>query len=129
MHFDTILKTLFQSSRLRLLESLTEAPVREWINVEMPNTRMNKLDLVAWLTDGRLYHLELQSGNDKEMAQRMLERLVFSFENATAFHSVQHLFYVGSRQLTVNARQSDVPLPDYRHERSGVGSLSAKPGD
>jgi hypothetical protein len=34
-----------------LLESLTEAPVREWINVEIPNARMNKLDLVAWLTD------------------------------------------------------------------------------
>jgi hypothetical protein len=35
-----------------LLESLTEAPVREWINVEIPNARMIKLDLVAWLTDG-----------------------------------------------------------------------------
>ena len=34
---------------------------------------MNKLDLVAWLTDGRLYHLELQSGNDRTMAWRMLE--------------------------------------------------------
>ena len=73
MHFDTILKTLFQASCLRLLESLTTAPVREWINVEIPSARMNKLDLVAWLTDGRLYHLELQSGNDPEMAPRMLE--------------------------------------------------------
>src|SRR5437867_3916011 len=73
MRFDTILKTLFQSSRLRLLESLTHASVREWINVEIPNARMNKLDLVAWLTDDRLYHLELQSGNDADMARRMVE--------------------------------------------------------
>jgi len=111
-----------------LLESLTEAPVREWINVEIPNARMIKLDLVAWLTDGACTSGTTKR-KDKEMAQRMLERLVFSFENATAFHSVQHVFYVSSRQLTMNARQSDVPLPDYRHERSGVGSLSAKPGD
>ena len=67
MHFDTILKSLLQSSCLRLLKSLTGAPVREWINVEIPNARMSKLDLVAWLTDGRLYHLELQSGNDPEI--------------------------------------------------------------
>jgi hypothetical protein len=44
MHLDTNLKTLFQSSRLRLLESLTGVPVREWLNVEIPNFRMSKLD-------------------------------------------------------------------------------------
>jgi hypothetical protein len=61
MRFDTMLKTLFQSSGLLLLDLLTDAPIREWINV------------VAWLADGRLYHLELQSGNDSNMAPRMLE--------------------------------------------------------
>jgi hypothetical protein len=35
MHFDTILKTLFQSSQLLLLESLTDAPIREWIACEL----------------------------------------------------------------------------------------------
>jgi len=35
MRFDTILETVFQSSRL-LLESLTDAPIRKWINVEIP---------------------------------------------------------------------------------------------
>jgi len=34
---------------------------------------MRKLDLVAWLADGHLYHLELQSSNDAEMAKRMLD--------------------------------------------------------
>jgi len=56
MHFDTILKTLFQSSGFLLLELLTNAPIREWINVEIPKAQMNKLDLVAWLADGRLFH-------------------------------------------------------------------------
>jgi hypothetical protein len=73
MHFDTILKRLFQSSSLLLLELLTNAPVREWINVEIPKAQMNKVDLVAWLADGRLYHLELQSEDDANMAWRMLE--------------------------------------------------------
>jgi len=112
MHFDTILKTLFQSSRLRLLESLTEAPVREWINVEMPNTRMNKLDLVAWLTDGRLYHLELQSGNDKEMAQRMLEYYLLLWKRYSV-PPVQHLIYVGGKPLSMSG--------EIRHENLTFG--------
>jgi|SRR5882724_5350405 len=61
MQFDTILKTLFQSPNLALLELLTDAPVREWINVEIPKAQMNKLDLVAWLTNGCLYHLKRPS--------------------------------------------------------------------
>ena len=102
MHFDTILKTLFQSSRLRLLESLTGVPVREWINVEIPHVRMSKLDLVAWLTDGRLYHLELQSGNDSKMAHRMLDYYLLLWKRYGVI-PVQQLIYVGRRPLTMSA--------------------------
>lgn len=102
MRFDTILKSLFQSSRLRLLESLTGVPVREWINVEIPNVSMSKLDLVAWLTDGRLYHLELQSGNDSEMAQRMLEYYLLLWKRYGVI-PVQQLIYVGRRPLAMSA--------------------------
>ena len=105
MRFDTILKTLFQASTLRLLESLTNAPVREWINVEIPSARMNKLDLVAWLTDGRLYHLELQSGNDPEMAPRMLEYYLLLWKRY-GVRPLQQLIYVGLRPLKMNAKTS-----------------------
>src|SRR6266545_1982366 len=99
-HFDTVLKTLFQASSLWLLESLTKAPVREWINVEIPSARMNRLDLVAWLTDGRLYHLELQSGNDPEMAQRMLDYYLLLWKRYGVV-PVQQLVYVGRRPLAM----------------------------
>ena len=100
MHFDTTLKALFQASRLRLLESLTHAAVREWINVEIPNTRMSKLDLVAWLTDGRLYHLELQSGNDPDMARRMIEYYLLLWR-WYGVAPVQQLIYVGRQPLAM----------------------------
>src|SRR5882672_5414720 len=102
LRYDTILKTLFQSSRLRLLESLTHASVREWINVEIPNARMNKLDLVAWLTDGRLYHLELQSGNDADMARRMVEYYLLLWRRY-GVPPVQMLIYVGRRPMAMSA--------------------------
>jgi hypothetical protein len=101
MGFVTILKTLFQSSRLLLLESLTEAPVREWINVEMPKAEMSKLDLVAWLTDGRLYHVELQSGNDPNMPRRMWEYYLLLWKKYDV-PPVQQVIYVGDRPLTMS---------------------------
>src|SRR6266705_6787133 len=106
MRFDTILKTLFQSSGLLLLE-LTDAPIREWINVEIPKAQMNKLDLVAWLADGRLYHLELQSGNDPDMAWRMLE-YYFLLWRRYGVPPVQQVIYVGARPMAMSA--------DIRHE-------------
>ncbi len=102
MHFDTVLKTLFQSSRLLLLESLAGVPIREWINVELPKAQLNKLDLVAWLADGRLYHLELQSGNDPDMACRMLE-YYFLLWKRYSVPPVQQMIYVGGRPMTMGA--------------------------
>jgi len=83
MRFDTILKALFQSSRLRLPESLTHASVREWINVEILDARMNKLDLVAWLT-------------------RMVEYYLLLWRRH-GVPPVQMLIYVGRRPLAMSA--------------------------
>ncbi len=102
MHFDTVLKTLLQSSRLLLLESLAGVPIREWINVELPKAQLNKLDLVAWLADGRLYHLELQSGNDPDMACRMLEYYFLLWKRYNV-PPMQQMIYVGGRPMTMSA--------------------------
>src|SRR6266511_2113707 len=107
MRFDTILKTLFQSSSLLLLELLTHAPVREWINVEIPKAQMNKVDLVAWLADGRLYHLELQSENDPSMASRMLE-YYFLLWKRYGVPPVQQVIYVGAPPMAM--------VSDIQHE-------------
>src|SRR6185436_3995597 len=106
MQFDTILKSLFQNSHA--LESILKAPVREWINVEVPAPHMSKLDLVAWLSDGRLFHLELQSGNDSDMPRRMLEYYVLLWKRY-GVRPDQHLIYVGRRRLSMAG--------DIQHER------------
>ncbi|MBI3469924.1 MAG: hypothetical protein HY013_01040, partial [Candidatus Solibacter usitatus] len=72
-NFDRALKELLQSFGSGLTERLAGAPAREWINVELPQTLAPRVDLVAWLEDGSLFHLEFQSSNDAAMAERMLE--------------------------------------------------------
>src|SRR5258708_39583704 len=107
MRFDTILKALFQSSGLLPLELLTDAPILEWINVGIPKSQMSKVDLVAWLADGRLYHLELQCGNDSNMAPRMLE-YYFLLWKRYGVPPVQQVIYVGEPPMAMNT--------DIRHE-------------
>ena len=71
--FDGALKELFQSLGPTLIERLAGAPAREWLNVELPKTGARRVDLVAWLANGELFHLEFQSRNDEKMPLRMLE--------------------------------------------------------
>ena len=72
MRYDTTLKTLFQAPPPQLLQLLVGGQAHTMLTVEYPTVQMRRPDLVVRLTDGRLYHLELQSANDPAMPWRML---------------------------------------------------------
>jgi hypothetical protein len=64
MTYDITLKELFQQIPYRLVQTLTGCQVQETLTVEYPAVKVRRPDLVARLSDHRLYHLELQSCND-----------------------------------------------------------------
>jgi predicted transposase YdaD len=70
--FDRVLKDLFQTFGSTLIERLSGAPAREWVNVELTQTVAPRADLVARLETGELFQIEFQSGNDAAMPARML---------------------------------------------------------
>lgn len=71
--FDRALKELFQTAGTSLFERLGGASPRSWLNVEFAHTRAPRADLVAWLENDKLFHLEFQSSNDSRMSWRMLD--------------------------------------------------------
>lgn len=73
MKYDTTLKDLLWRGAPALLRQLVGVPAAELLPTEFPATRNRHPDLLARLTDGRLFHLELQSGPDERMPWRMLE--------------------------------------------------------
>ncbi|NJO18025.1 MAG: hypothetical protein HC877_20545 [Thioploca sp.] len=73
MKYDITLKTLLQKAPRRLLQMLVNSQPQEILTVEYPSVKDRRPDLVVRLTDGRLYHLELQTANDITMPQRMLD--------------------------------------------------------
>ena len=96
MKYDATLKELFQSPPQRLLELLSGGQAQDLLTVEYPSVQMRRPDLLVRLTDGRLYHLELQSSNDTDMAWRMLEYLVSIYRQFDQV-PLQQVLYVGDK--------------------------------
>jgi hypothetical protein len=74
MHeYDTILKRLLMRFSPAAASQLTGFEVRRWLNVELPELRNLRVDLLGETPGGGLFHIELQSRNDPDIARRMLE--------------------------------------------------------
>lgn len=98
VRFDEAIKEILQSTHLRLLEHLAGSTVRNWLNVELPQTRMRRIDLLADLANGQLFHLELQTRNDPNIGRRLLEyRLLI--EDALQREPEQMVLYVGWERM------------------------------
>ena len=72
MHeYDVTLKMLLRGSARMAFEALTGGAVEKWLDVELPKVQNPRMDLLGEMAGGELLHLELQSGNDAEMPERM----------------------------------------------------------
>lgn len=125
MRYDTTLKTLFQTPPQQLLHVLVGGEAREMLTVEYPSVRMRRPDLVVRLTDGRLYHLELQSDNDAAMPWRMLEYYGLLYQRYGQ-QPLQHVLYVGEPPMTLVAQMAHTALA-FRYEAIDVRTLDGQP--
>jgi len=71
------------------LRALTSVVVERWHNVELPEVRNLRVDLLGEGTDSRLIHVELQSNHDATMALRMMESAALRLLDA---RSIEKLF-------------------------------------
>lgn len=125
MRYDTTLKTLFQAPPQQLLHLLVGGEAREMLTVEYPSVRMRRPDLVVRLTDGRVYHLELQSDNDAAMPWRMLEYYGLLYQRYGR-QPLQHVLYVGEPPMTLVAQIAHTAL-SFRYEAIDVRTLDGQP--
>ena len=121
MRYDTTLKTLFLAPPPHLLQLLVGGQAHTMLTVEYPTVQMRRPDLVVRLTDGRLYHLELQSTNDPAMPWRMLEY----FSLLCQYYGqppLQQVLYVGEALLTMPARL-EYPTLAFQYELIDIRTL------
>ncbi|MFN7933585.1 MAG: hypothetical protein U0R19_09670 [Bryobacteraceae bacterium] len=76
--------------------------MRNWLNVELPQTQMRRIDLLADLENGSLFHLELQTRNDPQIGRRLLHyRLLI--EEALERIPEQMVLYIGWEKLRMES--------------------------
>src|ERR1051325_5017766 len=66
--YDGTLKLLLRKSAQVAVRHITGSPIQKWLDVELPDPRSLRLDLLGETADRSLVHLELQSSNDPAMA-------------------------------------------------------------
>ena len=98
MHeYDTALKSLLRRGTESLL-ALASVEVDRWHNVELPEVRNRRVDLLGETAAGGLIHIELQSTHDATMALRMMEYSSAVWRQFGRFPE-QVVLYVGEQPL------------------------------
>lgn len=96
--YDTALKSVIRRLSGSALLTLTGFAIERWHNVELPEVRTLRVDMVGETGNGSLVQLELQSTNDADMALRMAEYALAVYRHFRQFpHQV--VLYVGRAPL------------------------------
>ena len=105
MRYDATMKSILYSIASSLTPKLTGGarPVK-LLNVVFASVRSRIPDLVALLDDGRIFHLEVESGNDPLMPWRMLQYWLLLRERFPLLEIVQHVLYIGSPACSMTPR-------------------------
>ena len=111
MHqYDTTLKTvLMRQLRGSVLAEWMGFRVTKWLPTELPDVRTRQVDMLGRMPGGGLAHIELQSTNASDMAQRMAEYLLDIHRQHRAF-ARQLVLYVGEAPLRMSERLAS---PDF----------------
>ncbi len=101
MHdYDTTLKLLLRAPAQVALETLTGSPVHDWLNVELPEVRALRMDLLFKGADDGLVQIEFQKTNDPAMPLRMAEYSLATYRLFGRF-ARQFVLYVGDAPLSM----------------------------
>lgn len=96
--YDVVLKLLFRGKSSHLVQEIAGAPVKRWLDKELPAIRNTRADLVGETVGGEIVHLEFMSENQKLFELRMAGYYVEIYQ-AWARHPHQVLVYVGRAKL------------------------------
>jgi len=105
MHgYDVALKLTLREVDVAIRE-LVGTTVAHWLNVELPEVRNTRVDLLGETHAGELLHIELQATNDTSMALRMAE-----YDGARLLEST----HIGGNIIAILTRLPDPEAALYR---------------
>lgn len=124
--YDAALKDLLWSGAPALLAQLSGSAVGGFIQSEQASVRRRQPDMVARLTDGRLYHLELQAVSDARMPWRMLDYYGLIAERHGGAPVLQQVLFVGAGRPAMAARIGH-PCLEFSYDLLDIRTLDPAP--
>jgi predicted transposase YdaD len=108
-----------------VLEALTGFAIDRWHNVELPEVRSLRADMIGESKTGAIVHIELQSTNDADMALRMAEYALALYRLFRQFPQ-QVVLYVGKAPLRM-PESIDGPSVSFRCRVLDIRQLDGEP--
>ncbi len=96
--YDRTLRELFQGVPKTLIRLVVGHDIKEILDISFPKVKERRVDLLARLDDDTLFHLEIQSTDDKEMPVRMLNYATLIYQTYKEFPR-QLVLYVGDNDI------------------------------
>jgi predicted transposase YdaD len=124
MQYDATLKQLFETQARGLLRVLTgSAEVREFLNVELPQVNVPRLDLLPRMADtGRLVNIEFQTTNEEWMAPRAGIYYLQSLVKHRVEHLDQVVLYLGKSPMKMS-NAIETPVMRFQVRIVDIGEL------
>jgi len=98
--YDRSLRELFGEVPKTLIKLLINKEIKEILDISFPKVEERKVDLLTRLEDNTLFHLEIQSTDDKTMPIRMLQYTSLIYEKYKQFPK-QLVLYVGNKKIKI----------------------------
>ena len=98
--YDRTLRDLFQDIPKGLVKLLSNKEAVEFLETKFPKVEEKEADLVVKLEDDTIFHLEIQSTDDKTMPKRMLQYALL-IENIHGQFPLQSVLYIGEKEIEI----------------------------
>lgn len=110
--YDVSMKSLLIRPGSRVAAELCGSPIVEWLNLELPQVRNPRVDLLGKRADGGIQQLDLQADNDDDLPQRFAEyylgiRRIYRVQRHQNVLVYQTVLYIGNGPLTMPNRIAD----------------------
>ena len=96
---DITLRDAIQDIPPKFIQILTGKSATKLLDTSLPEVKDRRVDFLVELEDGKIFHLELQTTNDKNMPFRMLEYYTLISHKYPSKDIVQMVLYLGEKPL------------------------------
>ncbi len=101
---DITLRDIIQEIPPKFVQLLTGKNAKKLLDTSLPQVKERRADFLVELEDGSIFHLELQTQNDKNMPFRMLEYFVLISSKYPNKNIKQMVLYVGDKPIKMKNR-------------------------